>query len=169
MKSFGNLKYDPKHDGTTFKDWWIILSCHDSIALYYRWWIEKQGIFETSSDLWLDKNKIQDPKNQIWPINQYGIKTTRSAWGAHISVVRGEVPKNKNLWRKHQDKKINFRYDPETLNTNGKHWWIEIESLELEEIRQELGLTPKYNYLERRTGIKKELPFHLTLGHSIKL
>jgi hypothetical protein len=167
MKSFGYLRYDPKHRATKFKPWWLLLQCNDELTAYYRNWIEKEHPYEIRSKDWLEKACLTPNVNKSWPITQHGVKVTRSAWGSHISVVRGEKIPYKNLWKKYNGKKIWFEYNPEYLNTNGKHWWIRAVSPQLEEIRQEMGLTPQPTYFDRRTKKIKVNPFHLTIGHML--
>ena len=75
--------------------------------------------------------------------------------------------KRNELWKKYDREKVSFEYDPKYLNTNGKHWWIRAVSPELEKIRIELGLTPQPVYREWGSGIWKENPFHLTIGHML--
>lgn len=166
MKSFGYLKYDPKNLETKYKDWWLILKCDDGLTAYYRHWIEKEFAYGLSSKKWLEKAGLSENED-TWMIVQHGVKTIKSVWGSHISVIRGERPKDISLWQKYENKKIFFEYDPQYINTNKKHWWIRITSPELEEVRLELGLTPQPMFLHRQTGEQRVNPFHLTLGHSV--
>lgn len=167
MKSFGYLKYDPKNLETRYKDWWLILKCDDNLTAYYRYWIEKCYPFSVPSYKWLEKAGIENNLDVYWNITQHGVRTIRSAWGSHISVIRGERPRDISLWKKYEDKKISFEYDPAYINTNGKHWWIRVISSELEEIRLELGLTAQPMYFHRQSKEQRVNPFHLTLGHSV--
>jgi len=167
MKSYGYLKYDPRHIETRYKDWWLILQCSEGIALYYRYWIQKEATWEVHSRDWLNKAKLNPNLDRHWPVTQKGIKLTRSAWGPHVSVVRGEKPLNIKLWKKYDGKKVWFEYDPKYLNTNGKHWWFRVISPELESIRQELGLTPQPEYFHRDSQTQRVNPFHLTIGHML--
>jgi hypothetical protein len=63
-----------------------------------------------------------------------------------------------------ENERIEFTYDPEYLNTNGRHFWIRAVSPRLEEIRTELGLTPQPTYFHRKSGTVRVNPFHLTIG-----
>jgi hypothetical protein len=94
-------------------------------------------------------------------------------------VIRGErdfnsakqqgVPpvKASPLWGKYENKRVWFEFDPQYLNTNGKHWWIRVISPELESIREELGLTPQPTYFHRNSRTWRVNPFHLTIGHML--
>lgn len=168
MKSFGYLRYDPKHRATKFKPWWLLLQCDDGLTAYYRDWIQREYSHDIPSHQWLEKAAIDPKVNVSWPITQHGVRVTRSAWGSHVSVVRGERPTDERLWKKYNRKKIWFEYDPEYLNTNGKHWWIRVASPQLEEIRLELGLTPQPTFWHRGAKETRVNPFHLTIGHMLQ-
>lgn len=122
------LKYDPspltgKAD-VMFKPWWLIATCEGDLTDYYAWFLHKKT----------------------------GIVLQRPAWGAHVSVVRGEVPFRPDLWKKYDNKEISIIYDPD-IRTNSAHWWMRVHSNDLLDIREELGL-PRF----------PEFTFHLTLG-----
>ena len=127
-KSSGRLLYDPtaeKQVKTREDPYWLILECDAGISLYYRYWLKKAKY----------------------------IDMIKPAWGAHISITRGEKITNKDAWKKHSGKKIDFEYVPE-VKSNGKHFWLSVISKELEEIRTELGLSPTPYW-----------GFHLTIGN----
>jgi hypothetical protein len=168
MKSFGYLKYNPTHDRTKFKDWWAILKCNKDLINYYQYWIGKSVLKGVHSDNWIEKTKLDIKPKSSWPIYCSGIKLTRSAWGSHISVIRGEKPKNISAWKKYDGKKIWFEYDPLYINTNGKHWWVRIKSPELEKIRLELGLPNQPTSFNKRRNKKSVNPFHLTIGRVVE-
>lgn len=166
LKSYGYLRYDPvseRKNSTRQDPWWLILRCDDQLSSYYRWWIAKEATHDVPSHKWLSVAEISSP-NVSWDITQKGISLLSSAWGAHVSVVRGEKPKDLSVWNKHKNKKISFEYSPEYLNTNGKHFWIKAFSRQLEDIREEMGLTPQPTYFDKRDGKTKVNPFHLTIG-----
>lgn len=120
--STGKLIYDPKLS-KFFKPWWMILKCDDGIIEYYQHWLKREG------------HEIIVP-----------------AWGAHVSVIRGEEPSNKDAWKRYKDADIAFKSDG-YLHSNEWYWWIKVESPQLEGIRQELGLQPMPEY-----------DFHITIG-----
>lgn len=165
MKSYGYLQYDPRHPKTEFESWWALLRCDHGLVEYYKYWIERSAVYSISSKRWFQENDISFLSEDQWKIQQVGFKLNKSAWGPHISVVRGEQPKYPELWNKYKNKKILFEYNPEYINTNGKHWWIRIYSEELEQIRTELGLTSQYMFTDRSDGKFKASPMHLTIAH----
>lgn len=127
------LQYDPKPiKGTSAamdKPWWLIgfLQEGNELREYYNWFIEKRT----------------------------GIKLMKPAWGAHISIVRGEEPINIDLWGKYQGKELEFSYG-EFIKTNGSHWWLRIVCDQMNDIREELGLPRKH-----------QIGLHLTIGTPI--
>jgi hypothetical protein len=176
VESYGYLKYDPRYEKLTskknikltkYKDWWLILKADTELIKYYQWWLNKEATLTIDSRMWLNRAGLRK-QDARWPIIQKGIKITSSAWGPHISVIRGEKPLHEEVWNKYDGDKIWFEYNPEFLNTNGKHWWIRIISKDLEAIRIELGLTPQLEYNDCITGVRKVNPFHLTIGHVIR-
>lgn len=167
MLSFGRLKYDPQHSETSFENWWLILICDKELASYYRYWVEKEWPCEIPSGAWLHKSQLNEVSDK-WIVTQHGVKMCGSAWGSHISVIRGEKPrKNLNRWKAYENLKIEFEYFPETLSTNTKHWWMQIKSKQLEEIRKEFGLTPQPTYFDKFSKKVEINPFHLTIGHRV--
>lgn len=167
FKSFGYLKYDPVSTATKYKKWWLLLKCDDGLTSYYRWWIGKEFGYKIPSSSWLEKAGIEPVTSNEWLVTQHGVHTTRSAWGSHISVVRGEKPNVERVWKKYENKKIWFEYNPEYMTNNGKHWWIKAISPQLEEIRTEMGLTPQPTYRCWDDGTIKINPFHITIGHML--
>jgi hypothetical protein len=91
-----------------------------------------------------------------WFLQKKGITLESLMWGSHISIIRGEPILEESKWKYNEGLTINFKYGD--LVTNGNHWWLEAESLELDEMRNHLGLTP-----HPKSG------FHLTLGKIAKL
>ena len=87
------IKYDPipltGKVETMFKQWWMIATIEGELTEYYAWFVERNS----------------------------GIILQRPAWGAHISVIRGEEPINKELWKKRQDEEVTILYDPD-VRTN---------------------------------------------------
>jgi hypothetical protein len=132
--STGTLIYDPKRDGLKSNtDWWIILKIDPNIINYYRWHILKHT----------------------------GFILNKPAWGAHISVVKGERPKYTDKWKLLNFKRINFQYsniirwsgDTSCHDVPYKFWFIDAWSNDLVTIRSELGY---YNF--------KNHKFHITVG-----
>lgn len=124
-ESIGRLHYYPVVSND-IKDnpWWLVVQCCDDLIKYYRWLVLKAT----------------------------GIKLAKPAWGAHISVIRGEKPPTEELWEKYQGKSISFLYSP-IIYTDKKYWWLDVEAPFLLDIRQECGLKRE-----------PEFALHLTVG-----
>jgi hypothetical protein len=125
-KSTGTIRYSPENykGQNRSSQWWILLDCCPELIAYYRYWMKEL----------------------------HGIKLQRPLWGSHISVVRGDQPPISEPWGIHAGRVIEFTYDT-SICDNRRHWWLNIESPELEHMRIELGL-PSH----------PEFGFHLTLG-----
>ena len=130
MKSTGKLVYSPRsHLGSTKN--WIVLMCDDEISKYYRHLYTMEYPY----------------------LN--GIKTgklTRSIWGSHISVTRGENIPNIKLWGLSANKMVDFEYEPGVLD-NKLYYWLKVRCPFLSELREQYGLSrePRYG-------------FHLSIG-----
>lgn len=69
-------------------------------------------------------------------------------WPSHCTIINGKYDHViENLWNKHLDREIEFTYNPHPI-VGDEYIWLEIESLELEQIRLECGLTkfPLYKF-----------------------
>ena len=122
----GQLDVEPRTvDGKGGNPWWLIARCDDEIVSYYRWWIQR-----------VHHIKIHPP-----------------LFGAHISVLRGEEPKqNKDRWGAHQDQTVTISYGHELTHIQG-YWFLPAQCAALEEIRLEFALSPQPDF-----------GFHLTIG-----
>jgi hypothetical protein len=128
--STGKLIYDPQaRPDLPLGKWWLMLKCCPDLARYY-----------LSMFNWANRANFLIQKN---------------AWGSHISVIRGEEPKNKEFWKENFGKLVTFKYTGE-IKTNNIYCWLSIECEEVLDIREKLGL-PKYPVF----GL------HLTLGKRI--
>lgn len=121
--SKGILKYFPI-EGAKHNQGWLILQCEPDISLYYCWFVQKK----------------------------LGIKLQQSLHGCHVSIVRGEVIKYLEKCNAYQGHTLYFHYSNK-IDTNGKHWWLNVYSPCFISIRQELGLEPQPEY-----------DFHMTIG-----
>lgn len=105
----------------------IMIRTYDDLESYYRWFIFKR----------------------------FGLQLNSTVRGSHITIV-SEI--GKHDWSQHQQllngKPIDFVLHL-TPKTNGKHWWLPVESLDAENVRSILGL-PTHPFH----------PFHLTIGYS---
>ena len=115
-----------------YPSWWLIVKVDEEICRYYR-------------------NLIH--------FRYRSLQLNPSRNGAHITAIAGkyEIPDNdhKYLWNAYEGEKIDFKYNPE-INTDGEYFWMEVECKRIEEIREELGLTPRIIQ-----------PWHLTVGNVI--
>jgi len=130
------IEFDPKplsgNSDSMFKPWWMIATIDGELTEYYAWFIKKRT----------------------------GLLIQRPAWGAHISVIRGEKPiGEQEAWdsvkAKYQNSEVTMFYDP-NIRTNGDHWWMRAHCNDFFDIREELNL-PKFS----------SLSFHLTIGRPI--
>ena len=84
-------------------------------------------------------------------------------YDAHISVVRKEIVKPRmEFWGKYEGETIDFCYSNEVRNSE-VYYWLDVWSLRLEEIREELGLPNESLFIKPKDGFKKT--FHITLGN----
>lgn len=139
LKATGKIVYDPLRPGLKSKtDWWCVANTDSEICRYYRWW--------------------------VW--RRYMIKLENPAWGAHVSICRGEYIREeyKPLWKKRNHKVVEFEYSPvvrytgdTTSDRPSTFWFVDVICPEMNEIRKELGLPWCYDDGE-------PFKFHLTVG-----
>jgi hypothetical protein len=140
-KYFGYLKFDPipikDPSGKMFKEWWLIVQIPGELGDYYRFLLEKEhGLYTWNS---YQSNLYTQEKLHL------GLKIQRPAWGAHISVIRGETPLTEDpyqTWSTFKDQydgqEIMFDYELQP-KTNGRHWWLKIFAPELNTLRSAMG------------------------------
>jgi hypothetical protein len=160
--AIGWLHFDPEGKTTEKKPWWCILKCDWSWYTLYEHWIDRHGLGRR----WV---RAVDPLRTVPVANGLGAPryvqdpTPRialtggvhpPAWGPHISVVRGEMPRNKALWGQYEGTQIRFRYDPNDVRRNDEYIWLPVECPALLDFREELGLRR-----EPRQAL------HLTVAH----
>ena len=124
FSSLGILEYNPISNKTKNGEFWLILRCDSSILNYYSYWANKQ----------------------------YNVHISKPVWGAHISIVRGEIPNNLHRWWKYNGQKLNFKYSNE-IEFHSRYFLIPVFSDKFTLIRTELGLSEK-----------PIAPFHMSLG-----
>jgi hypothetical protein len=78
-------------------------------------------------------------------------------WGPHISVIRGEVVKDKELLKTFDGKKIVFHYSPQ-VQWDEKHAYLNVSCDEALNMREAVGL-PRNPFYD----------LHLTIGVKIQL
>lgn len=123
-----HLVFDPRTHNIVSDPGWMIAQTDRAIEFYYAQYVKKR----------------------------FGIELERSAWGSHISIIKGVLPKkNKHLWNHKAvtSLKIPFKYT-HTIHTNGKHWWLNVQCEDFSNIREEFGLP------------RKDGNFHLTIGRT---
>ncbi len=74
--------------------------------------------------------------------------------GAHVTVISGKWERvtGKEAWGKHEGKQVTFLYSSK-VQDQGNYFWVEVWSLSLNQLREELGLGARYH------------PLHLTVGN----
>lgn len=117
----GTLQYDPPRTIKNNRPYWLVLNLPHEIIQYYQWFVRKE--------LFID---IKDPPHS-----------------AHVSIVRGEVPPNIDMWKKYDGKKLQFQYYPHIIMKKDKKkpgyfFFINFDCDEIMNIREELGLYSKY-------------------------
>ena len=116
------------------QNWWMVLDCPEDIGRYYR------------RLYWLDHSKAT--------------KLASPYWGSHITVVRNELPPNKELWWNYDGERVKFEYQPGVDDNHSgdrfrSFYWVNVICPRFDEIRVELGL-PKNS-----DGV-----YHMTIGSS---
>lgn len=131
IKQYGTIIYDPyRGENMKPKNQWCILQLPKDFARYYQYFLRKEKHLE-----------LFDP-----------------TFNAHVSIVRGEVPKNMNAWKKYNNKRFFIEYEPEIVSFKdtkkpGSYYCITFKSKALSELRRELGLIPHE-------------VFHITIGRT---
>lgn len=99
------------------------------------------------------KVDLRTVEEQLKSLRAAGVNISGSAWGPHISLVRGEQV-DFTLWSTQPSAgaKIDFELGKFRHNKQG-YYWYDIECINLEAIRISLGLSPR-----------PSPSFHLTLG-----
>jgi hypothetical protein len=133
-RATGTLVYDYGKGTKLFEPWWAMLFTDQGIQNYYCYWAEKWGK----------------------PVYK------GSAYGCHVTVIRGEAPPIVDKWGLCDGKQIDFWYSP-TIRYSGHHAWLDCYCEELIDIRRELGYPDKPHKV-LGTGEVIRQGFHLTLG-----
>jgi hypothetical protein len=143
LTSSGIIRYDPpRGDMKTRTQWWCVIEADDEIARYYRWWVDRHVL----NPLGFDKLGLHKP-----------------AWGAHISIVRGEQPRPEDMhhWKEHDGREIEFEYSPDVVQTGQNpdkprpdhFWFLPIRCPLAVQIRDDFGLYTSYT-------------LHMTIGRT---
>lgn len=124
-RSTGILDWEPGKGTKRYEPWWSLVLCDDGIIDYYAWLCRRQGMA-------LQKG---------------------SAFGAHISFLKGEEPPKKDMWGYPIDRPIEFVYSHIVRVDNDCHAWVDVWSDDLIRLREALGYPPKV-----------KMSYHLTIG-----
>ena len=109
---------------------------------------------KTDGEAWcILKVDLKTIQEQLEGLRTAGVNISGSAWGPHISVIRGEKV-DPEIWATYPDagKIITFELKDLRHNKNG-YYWYDVESRELELLRIQHKLSPR-----------PTPPFHLTIG-----
>jgi hypothetical protein len=104
---------------------WLVIDTDDEICRYYAAIVEKK----------------------------FGVKLHwKSMWGGHVSVIRGEeLLANQDKWGYNEGREITIQYSHD-IYTNGQHWWLNVKSKEISDLRTFYGLP------------ENDRNIHLTMG-----
>lgn len=91
------------------------------------------------------------------------IENRPQLYPAHISVVRKEIPVNKQFWGKYEGQDVEFFYEP-FIHSGKFYFWLNVFCVKLEEIRLELGLPVDSPFTRPPDSFLKV--FHITLANS---
>lgn len=127
FESVGVIRLEPKSRSTPLRPWWALIEVCPDLSRYY---------LEVAKKHWWHLSGLQRP-----------------AWGGHISMIRGEEPPGGQVaWSALKDVEIEFKYDHK-IQTDGKHFWLQVFCEIAEDIREDLGLSRQPVF-----------PFHLTFA-----
>lgn len=104
---------------------WLVIDTDDEICRYYAAIVEKN----------------------------FGVKLHwKSMWGGHVSVIRGEeLLANADKWGHDEGREVVINYSHD-IYTNGQHWWLNVKSKEISDLRTFYGLP------------ENDRNIHLTIG-----
>lgn len=89
------------------------------------------------------------------------LRVKRQKYPAHISVVRNEEVVNLLEWGKYQNQEVTFWYNG-IIHNDEAYFWLQANSLELQDIRVKLGLTSSSRITRSPDG---QHTFHISLGN----
>lgn len=123
-----------------------------SLQAYEKALVLKQNIDNSRwCILQVERSIIQ---SKVLELRSAGINISGSAWGPHISVVRGETCEEA-IWKSRllEGQSIEFTLETNIRQNKQGYYWYNCASVQLEDLRIQLGLSPR-----------PSPPFHLTLG-----
>lgn len=113
---------------------------------------KRTAIIQTGCDL---------DKYYSWILKKrFSLDLNKNLRGTHVTIISDRMNmevfnQGKSIFDK---KEISFFFDPKNVKSNGKHWWIDVDCPDAENIRESMGLT-RIPYFG----------FHLTIGHANEL
>lgn len=161
----GKLVYDPFRGEMKSKTtWWVVVELDESITDYYRWWANRHinPLRYCEADKYVAKPG--GGREFTWPsLRDKREDLVVPAWGAHMSIVRGEEPRDelKHLWKKYDGQIVDFRYSNnlrfsgDTSNIDpakhGVYWFVDAICDVGKKVRDEFRLPSNWK-------------FHITVG-----
>lgn len=134
IKSTGVLEFSPqdrtrKHKNQSSWKKTAMIMVDSDIDEYYSWFLKKR----------------------------FNLELNRTLRGSHITIISDKMDFQvfEDAAKIFDGREIDFFYDPKDINSTGKHWWLNVECTDAENIRESMGLkrTPYFG-------------FHLTLGYA---
>lgn len=101
---------------------------------------------------YVDKN-IADYYRSLIP-KYVGVKPPK--YNPHVTIVRKSIEKVEKQLNKYDGESVSIEYSGE-IKCGGSYYWLDCYSVDIENIRKELGL------LEFRAGFDR---FHITIGNT---
>lgn len=120
----------------------------------------KQLLLETETDLNISREEqgwciLRMPHSVVNPaikeMRKQGLHISKSIWGPHVSVTRGEHVQKK-LWGIRDGEQFKTKVFS-TIKRHGQYRYVSAECPELHELRAAMGLSRK-----------PKIPFHITIG-----
>jgi hypothetical protein len=118
---------------------------------------EKQSEWKTTAFINFDNSEIH--LYYAWFIyKRFNLILNKPIRDPHISFINDRLTKEQKLLYNdiknvYNSKEVNISYNPELIRTDGKHWWIKLDSVDVDDIRKECQLNDIY------------FPYHITIGY----
>lgn len=118
---------------------------------------QNQQEWKTTAFINFDKSELH--LYYSWFIKKrFNLELNKPIRDTHISFISDKLTKDQYekyliIKEKYNNIDIIIEYNQELIRTNGNHWWIKIESKELDNVRNIIGLDKIY------------FPYHITLGY----
>lgn len=122
--------------------------------------------YDTADGPWVTVWVDQQLADYTYSLIPKYYRVVRPRWKAHVTVARPEEGPLMANWGKHEGEKVPFVYDPTVLWEAG-FWWFNLWCVQMEDIRQELGLSIKSRITIPPPGYSK--CFHCTVGKDVAI